>query len=158
MIWWCRCCLCCWKRLLAVTIVFSWQDSASRCLASFSTPQPKLPVTPVISWLPTFAFQSSMMKRTSFLVLVLEGHVSLHRTGRLQHLQHQFLGQCCWVMSDSLWPHGLQHSSFLCPSPSPQVCTNSCPLSQWFHPTISSSVTPFSCPQFFPESGSFPVS
>ena len=63
------------------------------------------------------------------------------------------------VMSDSWWPHGLQHARLPCPSPSPWVCSNSCPLSQWFHPTISSSVTPFSsCPQSFPASGSFPKS
>ena len=49
------------------------------------------------------------------------------------------------VMSDSLWPHGLQHARLPCPSPSPGVCTNSCSLTQWCHPTISSSVTPFFC-------------
>ena len=46
-------------------------------------------------------------------------------------------------MSDSLWPHWLQHTRLSCSSPSPGVCLNSCPLSQWFHPTVSSSVTPF---------------
>ena len=62
-------------------------------------------------------------------------------------------------MSDSLWPHGLQHARFPCPSPSPRACTNSCPLNQWCHPTISSSVVPFSsCLQCFPASGSFPMS
>ena len=62
------------------------------------------------------------------------------------------------VMSNSLRPHGLQHSRLPCPSLSPGVCSNSCPLSQWCHPTISSFVTPFfSCPQSFPASGSFPV-
>ena len=63
------------------------------------------------------------------------------------------------VVSDSLRPHGLQHSRPPCPSPTPGVHTNPCPLSQWCHPTISSSVVPFSsCPQSFPASGSFPVS
>ena len=58
----------------------------------------------------------------------------------------------------TLRPHGLQHASLPCPSLSPRVCSNSHPLSQWCHPTISSSVIPFSsCPQFFPASGSFPV-
>ena len=62
-------------------------------------------------------------------------------------------------MSYSLWPHGLQHARLLCPSPSPRVCSNPYLLSWWCHPTISSSVVPFSsCPQFFPASGSFPVS
>ena len=62
-------------------------------------------------------------------------------------------------MSDSLWPHGLQHARLPCPSPTPGACSNSCPLSQWGHPTISSSVIPFSsCLQSFPASGSFPIS
>ena len=52
----------------------------------------------------------------------------------------------------------VQHARLPCPSPAPRACSNSCPLSQWRHPTISSSVTHFSCPQSFPVSGSFPVS
>ena len=60
-------------------------------------------------------------------------------------------------MSDSSGPHGLQHARIPCPSLSPRVCSNSCPLSQQCHPTLSSSVTPFSsCPQVFLASGSFP--
>ena len=63
------------------------------------------------------------------------------------------------VMSDSLRPHGLQHARPPCPSPTPRVHSDSCPLSQWCHPTISFSVGPFfSCPQSFPASGSFPMS
>ena len=61
-------------------------------------------------------------------------------------------------MFDSLSPHELQHTRLLCPSPWPWVCSNSCPLSQWCHPTMWSSVAPFSCLQSFPASGSFPVS
>ena len=62
-------------------------------------------------------------------------------------------------MSSSLWPHGLQHARFHYPSLSPRVRSNSCPLSQWYHTTISSSVTQFSsCPQCFPASLSFPMS
>ena len=62
-------------------------------------------------------------------------------------------------MSSSLQLHELQHARLPCPSPSPEACSNSRPLSRWCHPTISSSVTPFSsCPQSFPASGSFPVS
>ena len=62
-------------------------------------------------------------------------------------------------MSDSLRPHELQHARPPCPSPTPGVYSNSCPLSQRCHPTISSSVVPFSsCPQSFPASGSFPMS
>ena len=60
------------------------------------------------------------------------------------------------VMSDSLWPHGLQHIRLSCPSPSPGACSNSCPSCQRCHPTISPSVIPFSsCLQSFPASGSF---
>ena len=62
-------------------------------------------------------------------------------------------------MSDSLPPHELQHTRPSCPSPIPGVDPNPCPSSRWCHPTISSSVVPFSsCPQSFPASGSFPVS
>ena len=62
------------------------------------------------------------------------------------------------VMSSSLRPHGLQHARLPCPSLSPRVCSKSCPLSQWCHPTISSSVSPFStCLQSVPASRSFPV-
>ena len=65
----------------------------------------------------------------------------------------------CSVVSDSLQPHGLQHARLPYPSPTPRVYSNSCPLSQWCHPTISSSVIPFSSfLQSFPASGSFPVS
>ena len=63
------------------------------------------------------------------------------------------------VVSDSLWSHGLQHARPPWPSPIPRADSNSCPLSQWCHPTISSSAVPFSfCLQSFPASGSFPVS
>ena len=62
-------------------------------------------------------------------------------------------------MSDSLQLHGLQHTRLACPSLSPRVCSNSYPLSLWCHPTITSSVSPFSsCPLSFPASGSFPMS
>ena len=63
------------------------------------------------------------------------------------------------VMSNSLRPHGLQHTRPSCPSPTPGVYSNSCPLSRWCHPTISSSDAPFSsCLQSFPASGSFQMS
>ena len=77
--------------------------------------------------------------------------------------------QCCLVLSDSLQPHGLQHTSLPCPSLSPGVCSDECPLSRWCHPTISSfllfsfflfffSFFFSSCSQSFPASGSFLVS
>ena len=62
----------------------------------------------------------------------------------------------CSVVSDSLQPHGLQHVRLPCPSPTPEACSNSCPSSLSYHPTISSSAVPFSpCFQSFPSSGSF---
>ena len=72
-----------------------------------------------------------------------------------QHSSVQFSRS---VMSDSLRPHGSQHARPPCPSPTPGVNSNSCPLSQWCHPAISSSVVPFSsCPQSLPASESFPM-
>ena len=62
------------------------------------------------------------------------------------------------VVPDSLRPHGLQHTRTPCPSPTPRACSNSCPLSRWCQPTISSSVVTFSCLQSFPASGSSPMS
>ena len=61
-------------------------------------------------------------------------------------------------MSDSLWPHELQHVRPSCPPPTPEFHSNSCPSSRWCHPAISSSVVPFSCPQSLPASESFPMS
>ena len=65
----------------------------------------------------------------------------------------------CSVMFDSLRPHERQYARPPCPSPTPRIHPNPCPLCRWWHPTISSSVVPFSCcRQFFPASGSFPMS
>ena len=79
--------------------------------------------------------------------------------GSLNLQCHSFSVQfSCLVVSDSLRPHGLQHARLPCPSPTPRACLNSCPSCQWCHPTIWSSVTPFSsCLQSYPASGSFPV-
>ena len=86
----------------------------------------------------------------------------LHRSNCFQFFQLFLLILLLFsriVLSDSLRPHGLQHTRFLCPSLSPRVCSNSCPLSWWCYPTISFSITFFSsCPESFPASGSFPVS
>ena len=73
----------------------------------------------------------------------------------------QFISvQFSWsVVSDSMRLHRLQLARLPCPSPTPQACSNSCPLNHWCHPTISSSAVPFSsCLQSFPASGSFPMS
>ena len=82
-------------------------------------------------------------------------HVRMEKT-RSNYTSVQFTRS---VMSDSLHPHVLQHARPLCPSPAPGVSSNSCPLSQWCHPTISSSVVPFSSHlQSFSASGPFPMS
>ena len=85
-------------------------------------------------------------------------HVSLRRMyfqPLFNSVQFQFSRS---VMSNSLQPHRLQHTRLPCSSPTPRACSNSYPLSRWCHPTISSSVVPFSsCLQSFPASGSFPV-
>ena len=78
----------------------------------------------------------------------------------LYHLSHHGSVQFSHsVVSDSLQPHGVQHARLPCPSPTPGVYSNSCPLNRWYHPTISSSVTLFSsCLQSFTASGSFQMS
>ena len=80
-----------------------------------------------------------------------------------KRLASVFVSLCCFSVVQScpaLYDpiHGPQHARLPCPLPSPGVCPNSCPLSWWCHPTISSWVTTFSCPQSFPASGSFPMS
>ena len=71
-------------------------------------------------------------------------------------VQFSSVAQLCLTL---LWPRGLQHTRLTCPSTFPGVFSNSCPLSQWCHPTMSSSVVPFSsCLQYFPASGSFAMS
>ena len=83
-------------------------------------------------------------------------YVILVRQRKILFCSVQFSGS---VMSDSFRPHGLQHPKLPCPSPPTGACSNSCPLSRWCHPAISSSIIPFSsCLQSFPASGSFPVS
>ena len=93
------------------------------------------------------------MKRCSTLHITREmqnkNTISLHTSQN--HCQFS-----CSVVSDSLRPHGPQHARPPCPSPTPSAYSNSCSSNWWWHPTISSSVVPFSsCPQSFPASGSF---
>ena len=77
----------------------------------------------------------------------------------LYELLHLLLWFSHSIVSHYLQPHGLQHHKLPCPSPFPRVCSNSYPLRRWCHPTISSSVIPFSsCPQSFPVSELFPMS
>ena len=82
-------------------------------------------------------------------------HSKPHRERNIvkHHKNVQF---SCSVVSDSLRPHGLQHARLPCLSPTPRACSNSCPSHRWCHPTISSSVTPFSSHLWsFPAAGSF---
>ena len=75
----------------------------------------------------------------------------------LLYMHYYIFWFSCLVVSESLPPHGLQHARLPCPSLSSGVCSNSCPFSQWCHPTISSFVDSSSCSQSFPASGSFPM-
>ena len=77
----------------------------------------------------------------------------IYLTAEMQKYFSAFCCCCCSIgkLCLTLRPHGMQHTRLPCPSPSPRVYSNSCPLSQWYHPTISSPVIPFSsCPSIFP--------
>ena len=114
-------------------------------LKSFS-----FPVTAIISQIPSIHLLNFS------LCLWMRTDISFPSLLLIQFSSVQFSHS---VMSNSLWPHGLQHSRIPCPSPTPRVYPNSCSSSQWCHPTISSSVGPFSfCLQSFPELGSFQMS
>ena len=104
----------CGKRVFSTTSVLSWQNSISLCPASFCTPRPNLPVTPVISWLPIFAFQSLIWKGHLFWVLVLKGLIFLHRTIQLQLLQHYWFGYRLGLLWYWMVCLGNEQSSF-CP-------------------------------------------
>ena len=93
------------------------------------------------------------------LIANIEGIWTWKKFKLIKFVQFSSVQFSCSVMSDSLWPHGLQHARLPCPSPTPKTCSNSCPSSQWYHPTISSLVIPFSSHlQSFPASGSFQMS
>ena len=73
----------------------------------------------------------------------------------MENQTHGSVKFSCSVMSDCLWPHGLQYTMLPCPSPTSRTCSNSCPLSQWCHASISSSVFLYSCLQSLPHQGLF---
>ena len=104
--------------------------------------------------------QISVQYRTKFLVLSNLESIRGRQTISHKHLETIRSDQISRsVVSDSLQPHESQHARPPCPSPSSGVHSDSCPLSQWYHPATSSSVVPFSsCPQSLPESESFPMS
>ena len=101
----------------------------------------------------------SLLKRWRGALMAMNGMKSNYWVGQKFHSEFSVVQFSRSVMSDSLWPHGLQHARVPCPKPISGVYSNSCPSSQWCHLTISSSVISFSsCLQSFPASGSFPVS
>ena len=112
---------------------------------------------------------TSLREKTKYQLSVPPPHHPKHKntqetlvTQTASRLTRYFLSSVqfsCSVVSDSLWPHESQHDRPPCPSPTPGVYPNPCPLNRWCHPTISSSVVPFSsCPQSFPASGSIQMS
>ena len=104
---------------------------------------------------PVFLLLTAKQKKKICNLIIRFSEAKIYRTSRAIS-SVQFSRS---VMSDSLWPHRLQHTRPPCPSPTPGVHSNSCPLSRWCHPAISSSVVPFSSRlQSFPGSGSFPMS
>ena len=106
---------------------------------------------------PREASPSFLGRVYSFFLLSL--HQIFGRLGGFLKTVKSLVKFICSVVSDSLWPHESQHAMLPCPSPTPRIYPNSCPLSWWCHLTISSSVVPFSsCPQSFPASGSFQMS
>ena len=111
----------------------------------------------ITRYFPNIQFMSLLFSRSAVSdSLQLHGHSMNLRPNSLYAEISQFSRS---AVSDSLQPHRLQHASLPCPSPTFEPCLNSCPSSQWCHPTISSSVIPFSsCLQSFSASGSFPVS
>ena len=101
---------------------------------------------------PVFLLLTAKQKKKICNLIIRFSEAKIYRTSRAIS-SVQFSRS---VMSNSLWPHELKHARPPCPSPTPRVYPNLCPLSWWCHPAISSSVVPFSsCPQSFPASGSF---
>ena len=142
-------CLTCDRNTEATGTNFAWRRHGKRD-GRFST------------WMMNRSFIShktmmrhSMMKRNRILRKKKKSTEVSALWGLLFSLSVQF-GHS--VMSNSLWPPGLQHARPPCPSSTPGIYSKSCPLSQWCHPTISFSVVPFSCLQPFPASGPFPMS
>ena len=104
----------------------------------------------------TFSTSTGEPAACIYLLFTCASFMQSHCSNAPGTLQVQF---SLSVLFSSLLPHGLQHARLPCPSPIPEACTNSCPLSQWCHPTISSSVVPSSsCLQSFPASGSWSFS
>ena len=113
-----------------------------------------------VHWVAKSGTQLSKLAHTHKLVLpILKASILYHKRDDERTLYREFSSVQSLIMSNSLWPHELKHVRPPCPSPAPRVHPNSCPLSWWCHPVISSSVLSFySCPQSLPASESFPMS
>ena len=111
----------------------------------------------MMNQLPKFCNLFGSLCINSVSAFCFGSHPAYHTTSSVPDNFHEVFS--CSVESDSLWPHGLHQARLHCSSTSPRACSIPYPLSQWCHPTISSSVAPFpSCPhQSFPASGSFPM-
>ena len=115
--------------------------------------------TTCIIFCPSFLLLIFINPLSSSIPFPLAGFFTTSPTWNSHLVQFSSVHFSCSVMSDSLRLHESQHARPPCPSPTPGVYPNSCPLSRWCHPTISSSVVPFSCrPQSFPASGSIQMS
>ena len=133
--------MCCWKRLFAMTSVFLLKNSVSLCPASFCTPRPNLPITSGISWLPTFAFQSPMTKRTSFFGICSRRSCRSPRTIALQHhwLKHRLGLLCYWMVCLGNEPRSFCHfwdCTQLLHFGSFVDCEDFSISSKWFLPTV----------------------
>ena len=107
-------------------------------------------------WSPCTRSLCSTRRRMHTTIKSSPCSLQLEKAHTATKTRHNSIHFSCSVVSDSLRPHGSQHARHPCPSPTPRVYPNSCPLSRWCHPTISSSVSPLSsCLQSFPASGSF---
>ena len=142
-----------------IVLVCTWSPfSFSFSIPMFST---WIPLSPLLTWKPSSTLQlflchsawglPSTVSFSEAQTYIFTSVLGVSHWGVQLLLSHS-------VTSNFLRPHGLQHARLPCPSPPPGACSNSCPLSQWHHPTISYSVVPFSsCLQSFPASGSFPM-
>ena len=155
-----------WKSVQSSGLILSW-STESGCISSEdskgrSISDPKVPERPPGGSLLNAKKLETVKKfwtndwlDQSYLYLFPRASAAkYHKTECVVSLQFS-----CSVVSDSLRSHGPQHARLPCPSSTPGACSNSCPLSRWCHPSISSFSIPFSsCPQSFPASGSFPMS
>ena len=145
-----------WGKTTASTPLTSTACAAFPCSSNFFLPHKKIQRCLALRrWC-----LAPPMPELHFLICKMKQEDPPHQTEYVQLLEFIPHSHCCSVvMSDSLRPHGLQHTRLICPALAPGICSNSCPLSRWCYLTTSSSATAFSfCLQSFPASGSFPVS